>query len=247
MSWTTYTTVNGQILHQDKDGVGTHLIPDTLGNIIATIDEAGTVTSRTDYLPYGEVESQTGANPTPFGFVGAWGYYNDSEATTYIRARTYSPVMAAWTTSDPIWPNELAYSYPGCPLKCIDHTGHSPIVWITVAAGACMFAAFHIFRYFAHDYYANDKMGHCVAACRITHFSPECGLMSVLATEIPGVVWEIYCKIAKCNPQGDASWEDILANLKGFGCGRVTSATGEILGCWNCETCCALSYDKSLA
>ena len=71
MSWTTYTTVNGQILHQDKDGVGTHLIPDTLGSIVATIDDAGAVTSRTDYLPYGEVESQTGTNPTPFGFVGA--------------------------------------------------------------------------------------------------------------------------------------------------------------------------------
>jgi RHS repeat-associated protein len=111
MSWTTYTTVNGQILHQDKDGVGTHLIPDTLGNIIATIDEAGTVTSQTEYLPYGEVQSQTGANPTPFGFVGAWGYYSDSEATTYIRARTYSPVMAAWVTSDPLWPGETGYSY----------------------------------------------------------------------------------------------------------------------------------------
>jgi len=91
---TTYTTVNGQILHQEKDGVGTHLIPDTLGNIIATIDDAGTVTSQTNYLPYGEVESQTGTNLTPFGFVGAWGYYNDSEATTYIRARTYSQAMA---------------------------------------------------------------------------------------------------------------------------------------------------------
>jgi RHS repeat-associated protein len=124
MSWTTYTTVNGQILHQEKDGVGTHLIPDTLGNIIATIDEAGTVTSRTDYLPYGEVESQTGTNPTPFGFVGAWGYYNDSEATIYIRARTYSPVMAAWATSDPLWPEEIAYAYGSeSPVQTIDPTG----------------------------------------------------------------------------------------------------------------------------
>ncbi|MCG9894073.1 MAG: hypothetical protein MH204_01185 [Fimbriimonadaceae bacterium] len=71
---TTYTTVNGQILHQEKDGVRTHLIPDTLGSIVATIDEAGTVASRTDYLPYGEVESQTGTNPTPFPLVGPRGY-----------------------------------------------------------------------------------------------------------------------------------------------------------------------------
>jgi RHS repeat-associated protein len=126
MSWTTYTTVNGQILHQDKDGVGTHLIPDTLGNIIATIDEAGTVTSQTEYLPYGEVESQTGPSPTPFGFVGAWGYYNDSDSTTYIRARTYSPVMAAWVTSDPLWPEEEAFGYVTAnPIVWFDPTGQN--------------------------------------------------------------------------------------------------------------------------
>ncbi|MFO0090709.1 MAG: hypothetical protein ACK538_03080 [Armatimonadota bacterium] len=74
-----YTTVNGRILHEDRNGVKTLFMPDTLGNVIETRNmDTGAQTSSTTYWPYGEVRTQTGTNPSPFGFCGVWGYYTQA-------------------------------------------------------------------------------------------------------------------------------------------------------------------------
>jgi hypothetical protein len=46
--------------------------------------DTGAQTSSTTYWPYGEVRTQTGTNPSPFGFCGVWGYYTQAgeEAAT---------------------------------------------------------------------------------------------------------------------------------------------------------------------
>ena len=120
-----YTTVNGRILHEDRDGVKTLFMPDTLGNVIETRNmDTGAQTSSTTYWPYGEVRTQTGTNPSPFGFCGVWGYYTQAGQPTYVRARYYRPNLGRWQTVDPLWPWEAAYGYAAvAPTSSVDPTG----------------------------------------------------------------------------------------------------------------------------
>ena len=107
-----YTTINGQIVCENRGGVKTLFMPDTLGNVIETRNmDTGAQTSSTTYWPYGEVRTQTGTNPSPFGFCGVWGYYTQAGQPTYVRARYYRPNLGRWQTVDPLWPWEDAYDY----------------------------------------------------------------------------------------------------------------------------------------
>jgi RHS repeat-associated protein len=107
--------------------VKTLFMPDTLGNVIETRNmDTGAQTSSTTYWPYGEVRTQTGTNPSPFGFCGVWGYYTQAGQPTYVRARYYRPNLGRWQTVDPLWPNETAYIYLS-PTFAIDYLGLSRI------------------------------------------------------------------------------------------------------------------------
>jgi len=48
----TYATVHGRLVEENRGGVVTEYVPDTLGNVIMTTDESGTVTSTTTYWPF---------------------------------------------------------------------------------------------------------------------------------------------------------------------------------------------------
>ena len=119
-----YTTINGQIVCENRGGVKTLFMPDTLGNVIETRNmDTGAQTSSTTYWPYGEVRTQTGTNPSPFGFCGVWGYYTQSGQPTYVRARYYRPNLGRWQTVDPLWPWEDAYTYGTAPILGVDAFG----------------------------------------------------------------------------------------------------------------------------
>ena len=123
----TYTTFAGMVVHQRKNGVDTELISDPLGSVVKTKDAAGNETSRTEYWPYGEVQSATGSNPTPFGFIGTLGYYTDLATRLYVRARYLRPDQGRWQTVDPLWPEESAYGYVnGQPSGYTDRSGLVP-------------------------------------------------------------------------------------------------------------------------
>ncbi len=123
----TYTTFAGMVVHQRKNGVDTELISDPLGSVVKTKDASGNETSRTEYWPYGEVQSSTGSNPTPFGFVGTLGYYRDLATRLYVRARYLRPDQGQWQTVDPFWPDESAYGYVyNRPVIGIDMYGQRP-------------------------------------------------------------------------------------------------------------------------
>jgi RHS repeat-associated protein len=125
---TVYTTVNGQILHEVRDGVEAYYRPDTLGNVIATTSTTGTVRSTHTYWPYGEVRASTGTNHSPFKYVGTLGYYSDSATTLYVRARYYRPAQTRWMTVDPLWPDECSYSYAtSSPTSSVDPLGEAPV------------------------------------------------------------------------------------------------------------------------
>lgn len=128
MAITRYTTSNGRIVKQNRNGEIRGLISDTLGSVIKMVDEDGAVTDIRTYWPYGETRTSTGNTVTPWGFVGARGYYKSSYHLTYVRARFLTTQKAAWTQLDQLWPQEKAYTYcNSSPNSNIDPTGNATI------------------------------------------------------------------------------------------------------------------------
>jgi RHS repeat-associated protein len=111
MPTTTFTTVDGMMLHETRGGVESFYVPDPLGSLIQAKNTSGTVTYEATYWPYGEVRTETGTNPSSWGFVGLLGYLRDLVDLLYVRARYYRPKSAQWMTVDPMWPGQMAYGY----------------------------------------------------------------------------------------------------------------------------------------
>ena len=119
-----YTTINGVLYHENRGGVETEYVPDTLGSLIQCRDSSGNVTYTADYWPYGEVRTSTGSKSSPWGFVGLLGYLTDLAKRLYVRARHYRPNVGQWQTVDPLWPDEMAYVYSNsAPNLNVDMTG----------------------------------------------------------------------------------------------------------------------------
>ncbi len=130
MSVTTYATVNGRLVQENRGGVVTRFVAYTLGSVIQTRDEVGNQTSSTTYWPFGEVRTQTGTNPSPWGFCGVWGYYKDTAARLYVRARVLRGDLSRWLTqvrSNELMLGESAYGYGlNRPISIKDSTGLHP-------------------------------------------------------------------------------------------------------------------------
>jgi RHS repeat-associated protein len=124
MKRTTQTTINGMLVHESRGGVESFYVPDTLGNLTTVRSATGVKTYGAEYWPYGEIQTETGTNPSSWGFVGLLGYLRDTASRLYVRARHYRPGLARWQTVDPLWPDENAYGYVGAaPVVVIDSTG----------------------------------------------------------------------------------------------------------------------------
>jgi RHS repeat-associated protein len=135
-----YATVNGRLVQENRGGVVTRYVPDTLGSVIQTRDAAGNQSSSTTYWPFGEVRASSGNNPSPWGFCGTWGYFKDATARFYVRARILRADLSKWMTVDPLWPDEDPYTYArGNPTNSVDESGHA--VLPILCAGACLLAA----------------------------------------------------------------------------------------------------------
>src|SRR5580704_9372853 len=124
----TYTTLNGQIVYENRGGVQRHYTPDTLGSTAMLMDSTGTVKDTYDYWPFGEIRNHSGSSTTPFTFVGTLGYYFDLVANWfYVRTRYYQHPVARWLTVDLVWPVEPAYIYAhGAPSLESDPSGLLP-------------------------------------------------------------------------------------------------------------------------
>jgi len=122
-----YTTINGQIVHENRNGVEAFYVPDTNGNTVALLDVSGNVTDTFTYWPFGEIQSHVGTSTTPFTFGGVLGCYSDSWGGIYMRAREYVPQLTRWLTVDPLWPQLPPYSYAyNNPVTFADPGGNRP-------------------------------------------------------------------------------------------------------------------------
>ncbi len=128
MSVTTFTTVNGRILRQNKDGVVHNFVSDPLGSVVMVRDTSGNTVYEAEYDPYGNVQSETGTNPSSLGYVGTLGYIKDSATSMYVRARYLLNNLGRWLTKDLLWPSEPGFVYANsAPSVWVDPTGHIPI------------------------------------------------------------------------------------------------------------------------
>lgn len=134
-----YTTVNGQVIAENRNGVRSLYLPDSLGSTAALIDNTQTLTDTFEYWPYGEVRTRTGTNTTALRFVGTRGYYSDSSSKTYVRARTFDTQKGRWMTIDPIGfggGDSNLYRYVrNRSTTWIDPTGLNPAC---IACGICI-------------------------------------------------------------------------------------------------------------
>jgi RHS repeat-associated protein len=122
-----YTTVNGQILSESRGGTVSHFVPDPLGSVVMVRDTSGNTVYEAEYDPYGNVQSETGTNPSSLGYIGTLGYIKDSASSMYVRARYLLNNLGRWLTKDPLWPSEAGYVYAGAaPSIWVDSSGTSP-------------------------------------------------------------------------------------------------------------------------
>ncbi len=95
-----YATVNSRLVQENRGG-----------SVIQTRDGARNQTFSTTYWPFGEVRTQTGTNPSPWGFCGIGGCYKDTLVRLYVRARSLRANLPRWLTVYSYWPVEMAYAY----------------------------------------------------------------------------------------------------------------------------------------
>src|SRR6184192_4082478 len=97
-----YTTVNGEVIAEKRNGVRRLYVPDPLGSTVALLDSTQTQTDTFTYWPYGEERARTGTTPTPFRFGGAIGCYRDGPTRVYVRSRHRRPAFGSWLERDRI-------------------------------------------------------------------------------------------------------------------------------------------------
>ena len=102
MATTSYTTIDGEIISENRGGVERDYMPDPLGSTLALLDNTQTKTDTFTYWPYGQVKTRTGTTVTPFQYIGTRGYYQDSSTKSYVRARYLDTQKSRWMTVDPI-------------------------------------------------------------------------------------------------------------------------------------------------
>jgi len=187
----TYTTINGMLVHENRGGVESFYFPDTLGNLTTVRSATGVKTYGAEYWPYGEIQTETGTNPSPWSFVGLLGYLRDTASRLYVRARHYRPGLARWQTVDPLWPDESAYGYVNeAPTLYGDPSGtqvKKPIdpCWACPDCDKCMNNAkedakrklrnIDIIDRGIHGS-RNNAIGHCTVACIIARTCPLCSV-----------------------------------------------------------------------
>jgi RHS repeat-associated protein len=102
MTTVRYTTINGEVIAEKRNGSRRLYVPDPLGSTVALLDNTQTQVDTFTYWPYGEVRASTGTTQPPYQFVGTKGYYTDGVGRTYVRARYLHTPKGRWLTQDPI-------------------------------------------------------------------------------------------------------------------------------------------------
>jgi RHS repeat-associated protein len=121
-----------------QGGTTYRLLSDHLGSVRLVVDTAtGAVAQRLDYDEFGNITADTNPGFQPFGFAG--GLYDPDTGLTRFGARDYDPVVARWTTKDPVrfdGDGTNLYGYVlADPVNLVDPTGLYSALDFTLDAG----------------------------------------------------------------------------------------------------------------
>jgi len=121
---TRYVYGAGLQYEVNASGTATYYHYDQTGNTAALTNQAGTITDRIAYSPYGTIRYRTGTTDTPFLFGGFFGVLTDANGLINMRARYYNPLTMRFINSDPARDGLNWYAYAnGNPLAFADPTG----------------------------------------------------------------------------------------------------------------------------
>lgn len=94
----------GRVISQRRSSTSSWYQTDSLGSTRALTNASQAVTDTYLCDAWGNPISSTGTTVNPFRWVGNIGYYFDTATGLYyIRARTYQPTTARWTSDDPLF------------------------------------------------------------------------------------------------------------------------------------------------
>lgn len=92
----------GPLLSENRGGTKSYYHFDAVGSTTFLTNDAGIVTDTFAQDAWGNQVARTGTTPTPYTWVGHWGYQHDTPTGGYyIRARSYQPTVARWVSTDP--------------------------------------------------------------------------------------------------------------------------------------------------
>lgn len=84
------------------DGSQRYYHTDAVGNVAALTDQAGAVTDRYAYEPFGVPAGREGSSANPFTYVGGFGVMTEPDGLYFMRARFYDPRTGRFLSKDPV-------------------------------------------------------------------------------------------------------------------------------------------------
>lgn len=134
----------GKIISQDRNGTVSYFHFDAQASARQLTNQNQTVSDEYVFSAFGETIASTGGTVNPFRYVGAYGYYADSEIIKiYVRARTYKPSLGCWSSKDPIgfegskW--NLYWYVESNPINSIDPSGEKLKGAVSCVRAYCTF------------------------------------------------------------------------------------------------------------
>ncbi|MGC4073745.1 MAG: RHS repeat-associated core domain-containing protein [Nibricoccus sp.] len=110
------------------------------GSTVALTDDAGTVTDRFEYEPFGKLTYRSGTTSTPFQLHGSFGVMTDPNGLVYMKSRYYHTSLKRFINADPsgFGGGSNAYAFAAnSPLLYSDPTGLEALSRVgNAAAGA---------------------------------------------------------------------------------------------------------------
>ena len=120
----------GPLLSENRGGTTFTHHYDALGSTTMLTDDAGTVTDTFAYDAWGNSVARTGMTTTPYQWNGRCGYHFDqSSGRYYVRARSYEPTVARWSSVDPLWPIDASGYYGYVMSQAVSLVDPSGLQW----------------------------------------------------------------------------------------------------------------------
>ena len=121
-------------ISESRSGVSSFYGLDRLGSKTLQTNSASAVTYQVSYDAFGNQKSSSGSTVSPFGFVGAAGYQQDSDSGLMLLGhRYYDSSTGRLLTRDPVKDGSNWYYYcRNNSLNKLDPRGHD---WITILPG----------------------------------------------------------------------------------------------------------------